>query len=99
MLALITDGHPTDNHYLRAITELLDTKLGRNATRVAIAIGDDADTEVLARFIDNPAIRVLRAKHPDELVKYIRWASTTLVTVGIQIPQPSDIPSAGDQVW
>lgn len=105
VLALITDGHATDKNYLQAITDLLETKLGHSATRVGIAIGDDADIDVLAKFIDNPAVRVLRAHNPDELIKYIRWASTTVLKgtqslhVNVPIPQPSDTPSAGDQVW
>ncbi len=104
VLALITDGYPTDDPSA-ALSEMLSVKLGQSATRVAIAIGDDADTAICDDFIANPAIPTLRAHNPDDLVRYIRWASTAVVDGGtkalgghIQVPQMAP-PSAGDQVW
>jgi len=62
--------------------------------RIAIAIGDDADVEVLKRFIDNPEIPPLQANNPETLVNYIKWASTAVITT-VSAPAGQKTGSAG----
>jgi uncharacterized protein YegL len=88
---------------------------GRKAVRIAIAIGEDADQEVLKKFINNPELRPLQANNPEALTKYIRWVSTAVLksasspmsttidsSPGLNVPLPI-IPDAGtgaaDDVW
>jgi uncharacterized protein YegL len=78
VLVLISDGQPTDD-FESGLRALLDEPWGRKAVRIAIAIGRDADTEVLERFIGNPEVKPLSANSPEALVKYIRWASTAVL--------------------
>lgn len=78
VLVLVSDGQPTDD-YKSGLEALLGQPWGKKAVRIAIAIGKDADTEVLARFIDHPEIKPLQANNPDQLVNYIRWASTVVL--------------------
>jgi hypothetical protein len=52
---------------------------GQKAVRLAIAIGGDADLDVLQKFIGNLEIRPLTARNPEDLVKFIRWASTVAI--------------------
>jgi uncharacterized protein YegL len=47
--------------------------------RIAIAIGADADFDVLQKFIDHPEIKPLQASNPEALVKYIKWVSTAVL--------------------
>ena len=75
VLLLISDGQPTDD-FARGLKALLDQPWGLKAVRVAVAIGDDADLEVLQTFIGNTEVKPLRANSVQELVKKIRWAST-----------------------
>jgi uncharacterized protein YegL len=78
VLVLISDGQPTDD-YASGLKALMDQPWGRKAVRIAIAIGEDADSEVLQRFIGNPELKPLRANNPEALVKYIKWVSTAVL--------------------
>ncbi|MBN1488064.1 MAG: VWA domain-containing protein [Anaerolineae bacterium] len=78
VLVLISDGQPTDS-YERGLTEMLDQPWGKKAVRIAIAIGEDADHDVLQKFIAHPEIKPLQANNPESLVKYIKWVSTAVL--------------------
>lgn len=78
VLVLISDGQPTDD-YASGLKALMDQPWGRKAVRIAIAIGEDADTEVLQKFIGNPELKALQANNPEALVKYIKWVSTAVL--------------------
>jgi uncharacterized protein YegL len=93
VLVLISDGRPTDN-FRGGLDELLKEPWGRKAVRIAIAIGEDADEAVLLDFIDDPELTPLRARNADELVRYIRWASTRVLKVASQ-PRTGDTTAAG----
>jgi uncharacterized protein YegL len=109
VLALISDGQPTDN-YVEGLGELMSQPWGKKAVRVAIAIGDDADREVLRRFIGHDRIEPLQANNPEALVKHIRWVSTAVLKSasapasasveelprGLNVPIPAPVPSADE---
>src|SRR5208283_4077823 len=78
VLALLTDGQPTDD-FSQGLKELMSQPWGKKAVRIAIAIGEDADTEVLQKFIGNSEIKPLHANNPEALVKQIRWLSTVVL--------------------
>jgi uncharacterized protein YegL len=78
VLVLCTDGLPTDS-YTEGLDMLLSEQWGAKAVRMAFAIGRDVNLEVLGRFIANPEIRPLTAHNPDDLVRYLRWASTSVL--------------------
>ncbi len=78
VLVLISDGQPTDD-YAAGLKELMDLPWGRKAVRVAIAIGADADKEVLQKFIGHPEIKPLEANNPESVVRYIKWVSTAVL--------------------
>lgn len=75
VIVLLSDGLPSDD--ARAGLAALDrTELGRQAIRIPIAIGSDADLEILQAFIGSTALRPLRAHDAETLVKRMRWAAT-----------------------
>lgn len=78
VLVLISDGHPTDA-YVTGLRALMDQPWGKKAVRIAIAIGADADKEVLRRFIGHPELEPLQANNAEDLVNFIRWASTAVL--------------------
>jgi uncharacterized protein YegL len=78
VLVLLSDGHPTDN-YKEGLKALMAQPWGKKAVRVAIAIGRDADEEVLQEFIGHPEFKPLRANNPETLAKQIRWVSTAVL--------------------
>lgn len=107
VLVLISDGQPTDD-FSGGLQALMSEPWGRKAVRVAIAIGEDADHEVLKKFIANPELEPLQANNPESLIKYIRWVSTAVLksasspasqsihstAAGFHVPIPA-VPDAG----
>ena len=78
VLVLISDGQPTDD-FESGLQALLNEPWGKKAVRIAIAIGHDADLDVLQRFIANPEFKPLAANNADALVRYIKWVSTAVL--------------------
>ena len=78
VLVLVSDGQPTDD-FNAGLKALMDQPWGRKAVRIAIGIGDDADMDVLQKFIGNPEIKPLKADNAETLVRYIKWASTAVL--------------------
>lgn len=78
VLVLISDGQPTDD-FKKGLQELMDQPWGKKAVRIAIAIGADADLDVLQKFIGHAEITPLQANTPEALVKYIKWVSTVVL--------------------
>jgi uncharacterized protein YegL len=78
VLVLLTDGHPTDD-YGAGLDALMQEPWGAKAVRIAVGIGKDVSYDVLRRFIGNPQVAALGARNADELVRYIRWASTSVL--------------------
>jgi uncharacterized protein YegL len=78
VLVLVSDGQPTDN-FDTGLKALMDQPWGKKAVRIAIAIGEDADLDVLQKFIGHAEITPLRANNPEALVNYIKWVSTAVL--------------------
>ena len=75
VLVLISDGQPTDD-FNGGLKALMDQPWGKKSVRIAVAIGDDADLDVLQKFIGNSEVKPLVASNVQDLVKKIKWAST-----------------------
>lgn len=86
VLVLLTDGQPTDD-FKKGLEDLMATPWGKKAVRIAIAIGQDTDLAVLEQFTANKEL-VLEAKNSQQLVLFIKWASTVIKTVSS--PRASD---------
>lgn len=78
VLVLISDGQPTDD-FESGLKELMALPWGKKAVRIGIAIGDDADIDVLQQFIGNKELQPLQAQNAEQLVNYIRWVSTAVL--------------------
>lgn len=85
VLVLISDGQPTDD-FSKGLKDLMELPWGKKAVRVAIAIGEDADHEVLQKFIAHPELKPLQANNPESLVKHIKWVSTAVLKSASQPP-------------
>lgn len=97
VLVLVSDGQPTDD-YTSGLQELLASSWGGKSIRMAVAIGRDADVDVLQQFIDHMDYRPVSASNPEALIERIRWASTAGLKVasspvsGQTRPVPSPPP-------
>ncbi len=87
VVVLLSDGLPTDDAEA-GIAALARTELGRRAIRIPIAIGSDADLELLQDFAGDPALRPLRATNAERLVSHIRWAASVPVEAATMPPGP-----------
>jgi len=78
VLVLVSDGIPTDD-FSAGLKALMAVPWGKKAVRLAIAVGQDADHDVLTRFIGAGELQPLQANNAPALVNYIRWASTAVL--------------------
>jgi uncharacterized protein YegL len=87
VIVLVSDGQPTDD-YAGSLARLMALPWAQKAVRISIAIGHQADVEVLQKFIGNSVDtragqsvirKPLLASNASELVEYIEWAATTVV--------------------
>jgi uncharacterized protein YegL len=103
VLVVLTDGYPTDD-FDAGLAALLREPWGAKAVRIAIEVGNDADPEVLRRFIGDPHRAPLKARNADELVRLIRWASTSVLEAVSSPRADPEVepglrpPAAGDRV-
>jgi uncharacterized protein YegL len=105
-IVLVSDGQPTDD-FEAGLGRLLAEPFGAAAARIAVAIGRDADREVLIRF--QGAGEPLLAHNPEQLVRSIRWASAAVTRAASELAAPPGVfgPVAwqssdqglGDAVW
>lgn len=94
VLTLVSDGQPTDD-FRTGLRALLDSRWGSRSVRLAIAIGHDADRDVLQEFIGHgKGIVPVQANSPEAVIDAIRWA-TTAVKSPVTDMQPVQ-PAADD---
>ena len=77
---LMSDGEPTDN-YRHGLDKLKQNNWFKKAIKVAVAIGDDANTKVLADFTGNSEA-VITVHTPEALSKWIKFLSVTSSEIG-----------------
>jgi uncharacterized protein YegL len=75
-IVMTSDGIPTDK-WEPMLDHFLRTRRGAQAHRFAIAIGEDADTAVLARFTGDRD-RVLSAREASDIIEYFRRITLTV---------------------
>ena len=77
VLVLITDGLPTDlpDEFDAGLRALLDVPAGRDAMRIAVAIGNTARSEALTKFIGNSTLPVLVASDVEQIADQLHRAS------------------------
>jgi uncharacterized protein YegL len=80
VLVLVSDGQPTDD-WKSALARVDQTPWARKAVRQAIAIGRDANIDVLKQFLGNAELEPIQAGNAAALGRAIKWASTAAVRV------------------
>ena len=78
VLVLVSDGLPTDD-WEQSLDGLCKSERGQKATRFAMAIGADADVEMLRRFANDPESPVFKAHEARDIHRFFR-AVTMSVT-------------------
>jgi uncharacterized protein YegL len=85
-LVLISDGQATDE-WASPLRQLLDSPRASKAARMAMAIGSDADMQVLQNFLSSSRSKVFQAHQARDIHKFFRW-----VTMSVTIRSRSDMP-------
>lgn len=79
---LLSDGEPTDN-YQKELEKLKENNWFKKAIKIAVAIGDDANKDVLSDFTGNKE-GILTVHTPEALARMIRFVSVTASEIGSQ---------------
>lgn len=94
-IILLSDGGPTDN-FEAGLAKLRANNWFKNAIKVAIAIGDDADQNVLSEFTGNSEA-VFTVHNIDALKQIIRIVAVTSSQIGSKSSSATD-QTKNDQV-
>ena len=94
VIFLLSDGEPTDN-YKKGLELLRNNPWFRAAIKVAVAIGEDANTEILSEFTGNRE-SVITVYSSESLKKWIRFVSVRASEVGSQSADVSVVTEHGD---
>lgn len=91
-IALVSDGIPTDSEWETELDRLLSSERGAKATRFALAIGADADDDVLTRFSGGP---LHRASEAARIRDFLRFVTTTVTQLTLSVFEP-DVEAQAD---
>ena len=78
-VVLVTDGQPTDD-WESGLQRLTQGGRARKADRLAMAIGADADEQMLARYLGDPEKRVFHAEDASRVSEFFRWLTMSVTT-------------------
>lgn len=91
-LVLVSDGQPNDE-WEGPLSRLHGSPRAAKAARFALAIGDDADVEMLQRFLATPEGRIFRAHEARQIKQFFRWV-TMSVTQRSRSANPDSVIAA-----
>lgn len=78
-IVLVSDGQPNDA-WEPALQRLLGSERAKKAQRFALGIGEDADANVLRRFLDDPEGKVYAANDARDIKSFFRWVTMSVTT-------------------
>lgn len=88
VMILLSDGYPTDN-YEKGLEKLKTNNWYSAGIKIAVAVGEDADENILAEFTGNKDT-VVTVHNGDDLAKLIRFVSVTSTQIGSRSMQLAD---------
>lgn len=93
VIIFMSDGNPTDSWINKLKNANSTNKWFKNATKIAIAVGEDADKEALARVVGNPEA-VIGVTDVELLKRLIKVASVTSSMVNSKSRTSADTNAA-----
>ena len=95
VIMLLSDGDPTDDWY-GALKKLQNNKWYQSAIKIAIAIGEDANREVLQKFVRNPELlfSVNDISNLKKVVKFIAVTSSQIASTSAAVGKENQQQSA-----
>lgn len=92
-IVLASDGQPNDS-WQDPLSRLLNSERSKKATRLSLAIGADADENMLKKFVNNDEIPVFKANNAAEIQKFFKCVTMSAIKSS-QSAKPGEI-SAND---
>ncbi len=96
-VVLVSDGQPTDA-WQQPLEAFLASERGGKAFRMALAIGADADHDVLKAFLADPSARVYRADEAKQIRTFFQLV-TMSVSSRSRSANPNSAPAISDDGW
>lgn len=78
-LVLVSDGQPTDE-WERPLEQLLSSDRASKAARFAMAVGDDADRDMLRKFLGDLDTKIFEGHEAREISKFFRWVTMSVTS-------------------
>lgn len=79
VVVLVSDGAPNDDHWEDKLTKFTTTGRSSKCDRWSLAIGADADTAMLKRFLDHPEKEVCYVEDAADIHKFFRFISSCTI--------------------
>lgn len=76
-LVLVSDGIPTDD-WVTSLDNLLTCDRGSKSIRLALAIGADAELNMLRRFVNDPENPVFQAHEIRQISQFFRYVTMSV---------------------
>lgn len=96
-LILVSDGLPNDE-WRGPLERLLNSERGSKADRFAMAIGDDADHNMLIEFLASPEAQVFQAHEARQIRNFFQWVTMTIATRSFSINPNSVVKVDPDEI-
>ena len=79
VIVLVSDGYPNDD-WENEFKLLCDSERAQKATRMAMAIGNDADENMLKDFINDPETPLFKANNAKDIIRFFRIVSMSVTS-------------------
>ncbi|PVZ64507.1 vWA domain-containing protein [Pelagibaculum spongiae] len=79
VIVMVSDGHPTDGYH-QSFTNFCNSERASKATRMAMAIGSDADESLMSDFVNDLEAPLFKAKDARDIIKFFRAVSMSITS-------------------
>ena len=79
VVVLVSDGAPNDDHWEDKLTKFTTSGRSSKCDRWSLAIGADADTLMLKKFLDQPEKEVCYVEDAADIHKFFRFISSSTI--------------------
>lgn len=79
VVVLVSDGAPNDDHWEDKLKKFTTTGRSSKCDRWSLAIGSDADVEMMKRFLDHPEKEVCFVEDAKDIHKFFRFISSSTI--------------------
>jgi uncharacterized protein YegL len=77
---LVSDGEPTDHDWSSKLNDFISSPRASKAARFALAIGEDADQDMLKEFVSSSGKRVHTAAEASQILNFFERVTMSVVS-------------------